>query len=137
MTEAMLGAAVPGETPVTAISANLKLTGRRLAPDAVEGEALSAPLTAAEIKAGVQPAGMRLPRTDAADTANATALDMQLAQYGANVLGAGNATNLSFTTSPVRAAVFSKGADGTRRRAISSPPVPGETPALVSESAFV
>ncbi|KAH8071374.1 hypothetical protein JL721_4349 [Aureococcus anophagefferens] len=91
VTEAMLLSAVPGESPVTAVSENLKLGGRRLDADAPEGEALAAPLTAAEMAAGVQAAQMALPQTSAEETANATAVDMQLAQYGANVVGSSGA----------------------------------------------
>ncbi|KAH8051419.1 hypothetical protein JL720_15130 [Aureococcus anophagefferens] len=94
VTEAMLLSAVPGESPVTAVSENLKLGGRRLDADAPEGEALAAPLTAAEMAAG-------------------------LAQYGANVVGSSgaNATSLNFTTTPIRTAVFAT--VGGRRRRLS------------------
>ncbi|KAK7236146.1 ribosome binding protein [Aureococcus anophagefferens] len=119
VTEAMLLSAVPGESPVTAVSENLKLGGRRLDADAPEGEALAAPLTAAEMAAGVQAAQMALPQTSAEETANATAVDMQLAQYGANVVGSSgaNATSLNFTTTPIRTAVFAT--VGGRRRRLS------------------
>ena len=101
------------------MSENLKLGGRRLDADAPEGEALAAPLTAAEMAAGVQAAQMALPRTSADETANATAVDMQLAQYGANVVGSAgaNATSLNFTTTPIRTAVFAT--VGGRRRRLS------------------
>ncbi|KAH8071291.1 hypothetical protein JL720_11501 [Aureococcus anophagefferens] len=66
VTEAMLLSAVPGESPVTAVSENLKLGGRRLDADAPEGEALAAPLTAAEMAAGVQAAQMALPHGSSA-----------------------------------------------------------------------
>ncbi|KAJ1456341.1 REJ domain-containing protein [Pelagophyceae sp. CCMP2097] len=130
---AMLLTAVAGETASTAISDNVRLSGQRFDPAAFVGASLSAPLTAAEVAAGVEPATMAMPiRYNV--SANDTAVDMQLVQFGANPIRASNASggDRTFTTLPIRAAVYglspSSGGDPSRRRLTSVTDTDGSKP---------
>ena len=124
ITVGMLLSAVPGEAPATVLSDNVVLAGRRIAPEEAFGASLTAPLTTAQLALGVQPAVMAMPIVNI--SLNGTvALDMQLVQYCANPFpptSANSSRNLSFTTPPIRSAVYglSREPDGmTDRRRLA------------------
>ncbi|KAJ1451491.1 REJ domain-containing protein [Pelagophyceae sp. CCMP2097] len=140
ITAAMLLTAVAGEAASTAVSDNVRVAGQRFDAAAMLGASLSAPLTAAEVAAGVQPATMTMPRHYNV-SANDTAVDMQLVQFGSNPIHSTDTSlNRTFTTLPIRAAVyglsasFDGGTPSQRRPSTSVTDADGSKPVLLGGS---